>query len=126
MTQKQMAYALNAHALGRTILCKRHGSRIWEKCTDKPESWDFEKNCYCVIPHNFKVGDKVRVKNGKDIFNYAGNWVDAMSASVGRTFDIGVVFTAVNGLPGCRLLKDPGNWIYDFRGLEPVEETDNN
>ena len=124
MTQKEIVRIENAYGLGKTIFYRPSDSNTWKRCTDKPESWDFEKNCYCVIPHNFKVGDKVRVKDGKDIIDYTANWADSMSAHVGRTFTIETTFEFANGLPACSLRHN--NWIWDFRGLEPVEEAENN
>lgn len=122
MAQNEMVYMLNAYALGKTILYRPFDSKTWKHCTDKPESWDFEKNCYCVVPHNFKVGDIVRIKNGANIKNYAGGWNELMGNRVGETHKIKRIFSYGDKILACKLENDRIEWTWDFRGLELVEE----
>ena len=72
----------------------------------------------------FKVGDKVRILDGSCIKHYYGNWVPDMKKLVGREGIIkGIASNKkaywVEGI-------DINNYIFDERGLELVENNQQN
>lgn len=71
----------------------------------------------------FKVGDKVRILNGRHIDDYRGCWVDSMNNYVGQVRTIRKVGPTWCGVADYNLEGIPFTW--DERGLELVETTSN-
>ena len=71
----------------------------------------------------FKVGDKVRILNGRHIDDYRGCWVDSMNYYVGQVWTIRKVGPTWCGVTKYNLEGNPFTW--DERGLELVETTSN-
>lgn len=72
----------------------------------------------------FKVGDKVRILDGSCIRNYYGGWIPGMKKLVGRE---GII----NGIGSNKKAYwvegiDINNYIFDERGLELVENNQQN
>lgn len=70
--------------------------------------------------NKFKVGDTVRVLDGKNIEGYAGGWTSIMGEYVGK---VGKVVD-YNGYfcHGVKLDLDDGFYVFDERGLELVKD----
>ena len=71
----------------------------------------------------FKVGDKVRILNGRHIDDYRGCWVDSMNNYVGQVRAVRKVGPTWHGVADYNLEGIPFTW--DERGLELVETTSN-
>ena len=66
-----------------------------------------------------KVGDFVRIRDGYNIPDYAGNWVLSMKKYVGKIF-------RVSRINKSGVVELEGNsWLWDVRGLEKVERKEN-
>ena len=75
----------------------------------------------------FKVGDVVRVLDGKDIPDYADGWVSDMKKHVGKCFKVTKVLPDCNGIGinGYILsTTDFFQYVWDERGLELVETSE--
>lgn len=66
----------------------------------------------------FKIGDKVRILDGKNIRSYTGTWVGSMELHIGEIRKIDFI-TVQDGKYGYGLLGNVFTW--DERGLELVE-----
>lgn len=67
-----------------------------------------------------KVGDKVRILDGKGVRSDAGvGWIDRMNYSVGLETRITHIHNAW-GFFYCKLNIDQGRWSYDMEFLEKV------
>lgn len=71
----------------------------------------------------FKVGDRVIIKDGKNIGNYRGGWIKAMNEAVGKVYTISFVAdpTEFYGSYGYRMKEIDYTW--DERGLVLADET---
>ena len=77
----------------------------------------------------YKVGDMVRILDGKNISNYTGSWnPSGMGKFIGKEAIISKVYDIYDeGRFGYRLSRidgcDISSWLtWDERGLEPVED----
>lgn len=70
----------------------------------------------------FEVGDKVRVLDGSNIEGYAGGWIPDLKEYVGKVSTIKQVCAGFTDKEGYTLdgFGNPGNYIFDGRGLERV------
>lgn len=72
------------------------------------------------MTHKFKVGDKVKILDGKNIDNYTGGWGTYMRDFIGDTLIV-TELTERGGKPAY-MLSDK-YYIWDERGLELVESS---
>ena len=84
-------------------------------------SWDWATFCYRIKKKEpkFKVGDYVRILDGRKIEDYRYGWTDSMDKFVGFIFKI----EGVHGNNGVFCYTSAGTgstYIYDERGLELV------
>ena len=63
-----------------------------------------------------KVGDRVRILDGSNIPDYAGNWVSDMKKYVGKITE--VTRKTISYETGVKL--EGNSWTWDIRGLEKV------
>ena len=69
--------------------------------------------------NKFKVGDLVRVLDGRQIVNYLCGWTDSMNQYVGKAFKIIDLDVFDDGVAYC--LKNTDGHYFDERGLEFAE-----
>lgn len=116
---KKMIEVMQAFVDGKEIeeLCE-YGKWI---STDGKPKWDWQRVNYRVKVHEpkFKVGDYVRILNGREIKDYRHGWAAGMNQYVGFIFRVSAV-QEDNGI-FCYTPDVKPYYSYDERGLELVE-----
>lgn len=72
----------------------------------------------------FKIGDKVRIRDGSKIRNYAGDWTDNMKTYIGSICTIDGVERDLCGVTGYYVKEN--RYMWDERGLERPKDKSKN
>lgn len=88
---------------------------------EKSPNWDWCVHEYRIKEHKpkFKVGDYVRILNGREIKDYKHGWTEGMCQYIGFIFRVSDV-QEDNGI-FCYIPDVMPYYSYDERGLELVE-----
>lgn len=85
--------------------------------------------------YKFKVGDMIKILDGRGIEDYVGGWhPDIMNHLIGKTYKIFDIYEPVCGFENNELVygrpryritdEDGSHWCIDERGAEKVEKND--